>query len=733
MTPEIHARNRAWTFEALDRIQAFLDDPDFENASDEERVQLERARERLRGAKYRVVFLGAFNVGKSTLINAYLGDEYLPRILQECTTKITHVVRGDRLQVVLPLSSEATSEEVQALRAFLESSGAQAEVERDGRNLAIGFADSAPGDLRNALNALITMTAPEDFPRLQSLREKFEEVEAVLPNDRLPEDVDFVDSPGVHSIGETRPAMTEEILPGTHVVVYLLDSQSAGNEQSREFIQNLVRHGKKIFFVLNKADQLNPDEIDPQGHCGPARDLLRSIAGIVEDPEVFFVSSLYALLAQQLQEGRIGIEDLDRNNKVKIPMALQRRILSEENAVEAIADYLMAESRYRPFEKRLLEYLFAENEEGAAVYATARLLADKAWRYSRPLESRLDMARNVPRLFELRRERERLTGILEGNRATLADAMAEYEVLADGGEQGGSVYEGYAPLVDRRLSEEAVETEVVRPVREWLDNGDSFRQARKARFRPVESDVEQRFEDLLERVTADLNREIDGAEARIRARVAGVLPDAEGLRSRPIDVPHAGLGRLRAGLGKSYLGFGIIGAIVGAAAGAAVGSFVDIAWPPQMEELVSAYLPVAEPDGAVLAIVGAVLGFLVGLVARASGSDDARRERIDAWLKRQADQAIRTEAREQLLRNAERRRREFAQMVEQAFAVIDGDLESRIATLRAEEEELERTQHEIVQRLEPKVSELQDLGRKARSVAENRRLPDEGTVPVPVE
>lgn len=719
MTPDIHAQNRAWAFEALDRLQAFLDDSDFEGPPEEERDALVRARERLQESKYRVVFLGAFNVGKSTLINAYLGDEYLPRILQECTTKVTHVLQGDRLRALLPLSADATHEELQALRDFLAAAGAQTEVAREGRDIAIDFAGTNPGDLRNALNALITISSEEDFPRLASLRTKFEEVTAVVPNPRLPEDVDFVDSPGVHSIAETRRTMAEDVLPGSHLVVYLLDGQSAGNEQSREFIQNLVRHGKKVFFVLNKSDQLNPDEIDPLGHRGPARDLLRSIQGLAEHPEVFFVSSLYALLAEQLDKGRVTLESIDRDNKVKIPFALQRELLAGADPARGVADYLMAESRFALLRERLLEYLFGENEEGGVVYATARMVADKAWRYGRPLESRLEMARNVPRLAELRQERERLEATLARNRSTLDQTMEEYAVLSGGGEIGTYTYEGYEGLIERRLGAESVQAEVVRPVREWLENGESYTQAKKQRFRPVQADVEQRFEDLLERLTGDLNREADTAENRARMRIAPIVPHADELRARPVDAPHAGVAAPRTGLAKSYFGFSLIGAIVGAGAGAAVGVVTDL---EQYVDMVA--LPdVAEPGGVIGAVAGAVAGFIVGLVARGSGSDDARRERLDTWLNRQAEQVLHTEAREQLLRNAERRRSEFAQTVQQSFDVINGELERRIAELREEEGQIERSQQEVVLRLEPKTAALAELSRTARAVAENRQLP----------
>ena len=62
-----HIQNRAWTFQALDRLAAFTGDPDFAEDAAAERSAIEARHTELRNAKYRVVFIGAFNAGKSTL------------------------------------------------------------------------------------------------------------------------------------------------------------------------------------------------------------------------------------------------------------------------------------------------------------------------------------------------------------------------------------------------------------------------------------------------------------------------------------------------------------------------------------------------------------------------------------------------------------------------------------------------------------------------------------------
>jgi len=51
--------------------------------------------------RYQVIFVGPYNVGKSALVNAFLTEEYLPTVLEECTTQVTHVRRSEGYRVEL--------------------------------------------------------------------------------------------------------------------------------------------------------------------------------------------------------------------------------------------------------------------------------------------------------------------------------------------------------------------------------------------------------------------------------------------------------------------------------------------------------------------------------------------------------------------------------------------------------------------------------------------------------
>jgi len=733
-----HMENRAWTFTALNELLAFLEDEDFEGGADEERTQLERKRKELQEGKYRVVFLGAFNVGKSALINAFLGDEYLPTILEECTTKIAHITRADRMSAVLNLYSKATGDDIAALRGLVEAAGIEAEVaDTDGRSeIAINFANSQARDLLRTLRPLTTVNAEEDFPQLRALRSKFDEMFITLPNEFLPDDVALVDSPGVHSITETNTKIANEIIPHSHVVVCLIDSQSAGNEQNREFVEQIVSHRhRKLFFVINKSDQLNFEEIDPDGRRGPAKDLYRSLNGVVRRPETYFVSSLYGLAGSQLMNGKITLDDLDDNRKIKIPMAKQREFLSDDKPTARVAEHLLQQSNLETLKSRLLEYLYKENREGAILESVCRFLDNRAWVYSRPIQTKLDMARDIPRLDELDRIHVRLAEQLGDLRLKAGRVTTRYDAMAGGGEVDGTAYPGYDAMADRAFSEVEIEKHVMQPVRAWLASRQNVKKARKNKFAPVREKLEEAMDAYLERVQASVQNAVRDAEQSTLAEMAelgGGIP-----AGTPVTVERAETGPLRVRLFGSYMGYGFLGLLLGGGAGAAIGASGRIpplpdltALGPQLSGAVDALLAAAAPYAAeaiaVGAAGGALAGLLLGLVLRGLTATRVRRNRLAAacldrarkLLARTEEKSAPSPALEQLKTALAERREQFATEVRKAFDEKTAELTDEMGRVSEEAEALREKQRQTIARLEPKLETLAELRQKAAEIAE---------------
>lgn len=733
-----HLEERAWAFKALDELQAFLEDADFEGGVPEERTLIERKRKELLEGKYRVVFLGAFNVGKSALINAFLGDEYLPTILEECTTKIAHISRGDLMTAVLNLHHKSTDDDLAALRLVIDRAGIEADVsELEGRSeINITFANPHARDLLRVLRPLTTVNAEEEFPQLRALRQKFDEVFISLPNEFLPDDVALVDSPGVHSISETNTRIANEIIPHSHVVVCLIDSQSAGNEQNRDFVEQIVSHRhRKLFFVINKSDQLNFEEIDPQGHRGPAKDLFRSLDGVIKRPEMFFVSSLYGLVGAQLSSGKITLSDIDNNRKIKIPMAMQREFLMDDRPTARVATHLIEQSNIDRLRTRLLEYLYKENREGAVLESVCRFLDNRAWAYLRPLETKLELARDNPRLAQLDRTQARLADQLADIRIRAERATAMYGVMSGGGEFDGASYSGYEALATKMFSEIELEKNVMQPVRQWLTSRKNVKDARRKKFAPIREKLEFAMDAYLDRVRGELNKAIAAAERSTLAEMgpvgAGISADA------PVEVQRGEVGPIRARLAGSYIGYGLLGLVVGGGLGAAAGAagFIpplpELAMlPPQISDAIGAVMNMAAPYAPQAVVVGAAAGTLAGLVLalvlRAATATRVRRNRLAALcldrtrqlLARSEGNAAAAPVLDQLKNGLAACRDQFGECVRAVFAGKIADLTREIRVIQEEAETLREKQRQTIARLEPKIEALADLRKKAADIAE---------------
>lgn len=726
MSIDTHARNRAWAFEAMARMDEFLDDPDFEGDAAEERERIARRRKELQDGKYRVVFLGAFNVGKSALINALLGDEYLPMVLEECTTKITHVVRAPSMKTVLTLSEAASEQEVEILRRILDTRGIGARVLREegGTIVTITYRGETSKALLKSLNALITMNAEEDFPQLKALREKFEEILVQLPSDFLPEDVALVDSPGVRTISDTNERISHGLIPRSHLVVCLVDSQNAGHEQTREFIENVVKqYDRKVFFVINKSDQLNTAEIDPNGRHGPAKDLFRCLHGIVSDIELFFVSSLYALVSTQLEHGRIGLPDIDKDHKIKIPLSMMRELVTRDDPAPEIAAYLMERSNLQAFKTRFLQYLYHENREGAVLESVCRFIDDKAWKLVRPLEIKLELARDIPRLEELRVERERLVADIDRTKATSERSLEAFRVMSEGGEYEGRTFKGYEAIVRSQLGQEAIESRVVAPVREWIEDDRNLGDAKRAGYEPLSSMLGRTLDTFVADAAKRMGDVMSTVENDLAARFRDTLGDARPAEPAPLEARRGAVGEIRCGLGNTYLDFMVGGIILGAAGGAAAGSVPAVA-----ESLGWALESVVGAGALVGAVIGLVLRALTGKGVLREQLTRKVRERVAALVTREAEpgkEGGEPSVLGQLKQGAARRHEEFSAALKGCFDRIIGNMTSRLEAVRAEEEDLRRQQEEIISRLEPKVGELSALGKKAHEIStQEHRAPE---------
>lgn len=211
---------------------------------------------RLAEDRFVLAVAGAFNRGKSTLMNSLIGRPLLPTGIVPLTSVVTVLRYGSRE------------------RALAETAGGLFPEEHALSELA----------------ELVTRRGnPDNVRRLAA-------VYVETPSPFLRHGLEFVDTPGVGSMRPSGASETYGFLPGCDAVVFVTAADAAMSEADASLLRTLHRHGHRFFVVLNKIDLV------PEDH---RRELIEFVTGAVQEclgempAGIFSVSAINGLLAKQ--------------------------------------------------------------------------------------------------------------------------------------------------------------------------------------------------------------------------------------------------------------------------------------------------------------------------------------------------------------------------------------------------------------------------------------------------
>ncbi len=239
---------------------------------------------RLENERFHLVVLGEFNHGKTTFVNALLGEAVLPMGVTP-TTAVIH-----RIEHAAESSAEA--------------------------KVADGSAKPVP---------LATL---EDYEvDGQALAEDVQEIEVRYPAGLLAEGVVLVDTPGVNDLNEARAEITYGYIPRSDAILFLLDAGQILKESERQFVANklLAQSRDKVIFVVNKMDILDEDEREEALAYAHSH-----LSKLVDDPKIFGISAEMALSGDREASGIDTLLD-----SLRTFLAEERGRVLLDNALEA--------------------------------------------------------------------------------------------------------------------------------------------------------------------------------------------------------------------------------------------------------------------------------------------------------------------------------------------------------------------------------------------------------------
>ena len=356
-------------FEALADVARELGD----DAASADVLSLKR---RVDEGRFFVACVGQFKRGKSTLINALVGDDILPIGVIPVTAVVTVVRFGE------------------ARRARVKTRAAD-------------WIDVAP-------EQLATYVAEEQNP---DNTKQVVAVEAYVPSELLATGMCLVDTPGLGSVHASNTAATREFVPHIDAALVVLGADPPISGEELALIEEVSREVSHLVFAVNKADRLEEPDV-AQARAFASKVIAQRLRA--SPPEIVVVSALERQRAGPTRDWPVlesKLQQLAREGGVDLVVTARRRGLARL-AARVAAD--LAEHR------AALERPIEESEQRLATMGRA---VDDAQRALRQLEYLFRAEEDaIRRALEARRD----AFLKEAQPGAASDLLARLQSAEDG-------------------------------------------------------------------------------------------------------------------------------------------------------------------------------------------------------------------------------------------------------------------------------------------------------------
>ena len=246
----------------------------------------DEVRNQLTNSKFKVLIIGEFKRGKSTFINALLGEKILPSAAKPCTAIISEVKYGNEKSATIYFNDnvgelpEGLSEEAVNYINKYKSQGTIPP-------LTVSF---------DKLKDYVTITDATKDQQESVAESPFRLAEIFVPLDLCKNEVEIIDSPGLNE-HKTRDAVANGYVGKADAIIFVLLSKSLAGQTEMKSIKDFEAMGNKsIFFICNQFDLLDEEE-EQEEIKERARDMLLSHTDLGMRG-LHFVSSKMALKAR---------------------------------------------------------------------------------------------------------------------------------------------------------------------------------------------------------------------------------------------------------------------------------------------------------------------------------------------------------------------------------------------------------------------------------------------------
>ena len=275
----------------------------YTNLNDEEKTSsLIDLASSVQNGKFSIVVVGQFSAGKSTFLNALMGEKYLPSFTTETTATINFLRSVNESPTKKPL-------------------------------IKVNYKDGKEERCEE-----VTLENIEKFVSTKGVdvAKKILSVEVFLDSKYLNDGVSLVDSPGLNGVLEGHEQITNDQIDRSHAAIFMFNAKQPGSKSDFEKLNMLLRKCNSVLIVLNQKDLVKEDEQSIDDVVRNLKENYGKYFNTDQLPEIFPISSYQALVARSKRK-------LDYNGKTDFS-AEQKQDLLDSSEIEA-------------FETRLIKYL----------------------------------------------------------------------------------------------------------------------------------------------------------------------------------------------------------------------------------------------------------------------------------------------------------------------------------------------------------------------------------------
>ncbi|MEO0867681.1 MAG: dynamin family protein [Cyanobacteria bacterium J06642_11] len=233
------AKVRHQMADSLSHITQVLNDTEIDNAQQSGELGLsqtiddiESASKNLRRGVFRLLVLGDMKRGKSTFLNALIGENLLPSDVNPCTALLTVLRYGPEKKVTVHFVDGRQAESVDFTEFKQRYTIDPAEAKQLEENKQLAFPDIS--------HAVV------EYPL--ALLEK---------------GVEIVDSPGLNDT-EARNELSLGYINNCHAILFVLRATQPCTLAERRYLENYIKgRGLSVFFLINAWDQVKESLLDP--------------------------------------------------------------------------------------------------------------------------------------------------------------------------------------------------------------------------------------------------------------------------------------------------------------------------------------------------------------------------------------------------------------------------------------------------------------------------------------